>query len=127
MERVRYQFLASDELQLTIPRRYQARSMALAIQGCSQAPLQQSTGLDPKDRRDRGRAREVQQGKLTLTSHRVGTNTNDCHQGTEKFGFNVDKNNNITYREWAPNATQAFLIGDFSQPLTMCVSVSSTS
>jgi len=35
-------------------------------------------------------------------------------RGTEKFGFNVDKQNNITYREWAPNATQAFLIGDFS-------------
>lgn len=37
-------------------------------------------------------------------------------RGTEKFGFNVDKENNITYREWAPNATQAFLIGDFSIP-----------
>lgn len=37
-------------------------------------------------------------------------------RGTEKFGFNVDKQNNITYREWAPNATQAFLIGDFSIP-----------
>jgi 1,4-alpha-glucan branching enzyme len=35
-------------------------------------------------------------------------------KGTEKFGFNVDKQNNITYREWAPNATQAFLIGEFS-------------
>jgi 1,4-alpha-glucan branching enzyme len=37
-------------------------------------------------------------------------------RGTEKYGFNVDKQNNITYREWAPNATQAFLIGDFSIP-----------
>ncbi|RAL66501.1 hypothetical protein DID88_006191 [Monilinia fructigena] len=35
-------------------------------------------------------------------------------RGTEKFGFNVDKKNNITYREWAPNATQAFLIGEFN-------------
>ncbi|TVY47288.1 1,4-alpha-glucan-branching enzyme [Lachnellula occidentalis] len=35
-------------------------------------------------------------------------------RGTEKFGFNLDKDNNITYREWAPNATQAFLIGDFN-------------
>jgi 1,4-alpha-glucan branching enzyme len=26
----------------------------------------------------------------------------------------VDKQNNITYREWAPNATEAFLIGEFS-------------
>jgi 1,4-alpha-glucan branching enzyme len=26
----------------------------------------------------------------------------------------VDKENNITYREWAPNATHAFLFGEFS-------------
>jgi 1,4-alpha-glucan branching enzyme len=43
----------------------------------------------------------------------------DDNQGTEKFGFNVDKENNITYREWAPNATQAFLIGDFSISLSL--------
>lgn len=35
-------------------------------------------------------------------------------RGTEKFGFNVDKENNITYREWAPNAEKASLIGDFN-------------
>ncbi|WKT49940.1 Glycosyl hydrolase, family 13, catalytic domain [Fusarium oxysporum f. sp. vasinfectum] len=35
-------------------------------------------------------------------------------RGAEKFGFNVDANNNIVYREWAPNATAAFLIGDFN-------------
>jgi 1,4-alpha-glucan branching enzyme len=37
-----------------------------------------------------------------------------CLKGKEKFGLNIDKQNNITYREWAPNATQAFLIGEFS-------------
>jgi len=35
-------------------------------------------------------------------------------RGTEKFGFNVDKNNNIIYREWAPSAREAWLIGDFN-------------
>ncbi|KJR87369.1 1,4-alpha-glucan branching enzyme [Sporothrix schenckii 1099-18] len=35
-------------------------------------------------------------------------------KGAEIFGLNVDKDNNITYREWAPNATQASLIGDFN-------------
>ncbi|KAF9878533.1 hypothetical protein CkaCkLH20_04025 [Colletotrichum karsti] len=35
-------------------------------------------------------------------------------QGTSIFGFNVDQDNNIIYREWAPNATQAFLTGDFN-------------
>lgn len=35
-------------------------------------------------------------------------------RGFEKFGINVDSQNNITYREWAPNATQAFFIGEFN-------------
>ncbi|KAI0019819.1 carbohydrate-binding module family 48 [Xylariomycetidae sp. FL0641] len=35
-------------------------------------------------------------------------------KGTEIYGLNVDKNNNIIYREWAPNATEAYLIGDFN-------------
>ncbi|PHH74381.1 hypothetical protein CDD83_4577 [Cordyceps sp. RAO-2017] len=34
--------------------------------------------------------------------------------GVQKFGFNVDCSGNITYREWAPNATDAFLTGDFN-------------
>ncbi|KAF3025702.1 alpha-1,4-glucan branching enzyme [Neopestalotiopsis sp. 37M] len=35
-------------------------------------------------------------------------------RGTEKFGFIVGKDNEITYREWAPGATEAYLIGDFN-------------
>ncbi len=35
-------------------------------------------------------------------------------KGFEKFGFNVHGNGDITYREWAPNVTKAYLIGDFS-------------
>jgi 1,4-alpha-glucan branching enzyme len=27
----------------------------------------------------------------------------------------VDKDNNVVYREWAPNATEAYLIGEFSE------------
>jgi len=39
-------------------------------------------------------------------------------QGYEKFGFNVNSKGDITYREWAPNAVQAHLIGDFSELYT---------
>ncbi|KAL7909904.1 hypothetical protein GGI35DRAFT_468940 [Trichoderma velutinum] len=35
-------------------------------------------------------------------------------KGTDIFGFNVDEKNNVTYREWAPNAEQAYLVGDFN-------------
>ncbi|KAK6844932.1 1-4-alpha-glucan branching enzyme [Apiospora arundinis] len=36
-------------------------------------------------------------------------------RGTEKYGLNVDNDNNIIYREWAPGALDAFLIGDFNE------------
>ncbi|KAF4203656.1 hypothetical protein CNMCM8927_008514 [Aspergillus lentulus] len=35
-------------------------------------------------------------------------------KGYEKFGFNVNANGDITYREWAPNAVRAYLVGDFN-------------
>lgn len=39
-------------------------------------------------------------------------------RGTEKFGFVVHENGDVTYREWAPNALRAYLIGDFSMDLS---------
>lgn len=36
-------------------------------------------------------------------------------RGYEKYGLIVKPNQDIVYREWAPNATQANVIGDFSQ------------
>lgn len=36
-------------------------------------------------------------------------------KGSEIYGFNIDKSNNITYREWAPNAISASLVGDFNK------------
>ncbi|KAL6236661.1 1,4-alpha-glucan-branching enzyme [Aspergillus navahoensis] len=35
-------------------------------------------------------------------------------KGYEKFGFNVSEHGDITYREWAPNAVEAALVGDFN-------------
>ncbi|PNS13878.1 1,4-alpha-glucan-branching enzyme [Sphaceloma murrayae] len=35
-------------------------------------------------------------------------------RGFEKFGFNVKSNGDVVYREWAPNALEAYLIGDFN-------------
>jgi 1,4-alpha-glucan branching enzyme len=36
-------------------------------------------------------------------------------QGKKKFGLNVNPDGSVLYREWAPNATEAALIGDFSE------------
>ena len=35
-------------------------------------------------------------------------------KGYEKLGFNVKDNGDVVYREWAPNALRAYLIGDFN-------------
>lgn len=35
-------------------------------------------------------------------------------RGYERFGFTVAHDGTITYREWAPNALRAYLIGDFN-------------
>lgn len=35
-------------------------------------------------------------------------------KGYLKFGFIIASNGEVVYREWAPNAQQAYLIGDFS-------------
>lgn len=36
-------------------------------------------------------------------------------RGFERYGFLVQRNGDIIYREWAPNALRAYLIGDFSE------------
>lgn len=36
-------------------------------------------------------------------------------RGYEKMGLIVDKDGTVTYREWAPNAKEAVLIGEFSE------------
>ena len=40
---------------------------------------------------------------------------NKFTEGYLKFGFNASPDGSVTYREWAPNAKEAVLIGDFSQ------------
>ncbi|KZZ94887.1 1,4-alpha-glucan branching enzyme [Moelleriella libera RCEF 2490] len=35
-------------------------------------------------------------------------------RGFELFGLNVNEDNSITYREWAPNALSASIVGDFN-------------
>jgi hypothetical protein len=36
-------------------------------------------------------------------------------KGYDKFGFNVGSGGEVVYREWAPNAKEVYLIGDFSE------------
>jgi 1,4-alpha-glucan branching enzyme len=48
----------------------------------------------------------------TLNQHEGGIAS--FSQGYLKMGFIVAPNGDITYREWAPNATSAHLFGEFS-------------
>lgn len=51
--------------------------------------------------------------KDTIQEHEGGYDA--FTKGYEKYGFNVAKDGTVTYREWAPYASEAVLIGDFSQ------------
>ncbi|KAG9236137.1 alpha-glucan branching enzyme [Amylocarpus encephaloides] len=80
--------------------------------GDSAGVVQLDPWLEPFKDSLRDRHRKVQRWMDVINQTEGGLEK--FSRGTEKFGFNVDQENNITYREWAPNATQAFLIGDFN-------------
>jgi 1,4-alpha-glucan branching enzyme len=50
--------------------------------------------------------------KETIQKHEGGYDK--FTKGYLKFGFNIGSKNEVTYREWAPNAKEAYLIGEFS-------------
>jgi len=50
--------------------------------------------------------------KDTIEQHEGGYD--NFTQGYLKFGLNVSPNGEVVYREWAPNAREAYLIGEFS-------------
>jgi 1,4-alpha-glucan branching enzyme len=51
--------------------------------------------------------------KDVIEEHEGGYET--FTKGYLRFGLNVGDNGDLTYREWAPNAVEAYLIGDFSE------------
>ncbi|KDR83966.1 hypothetical protein GALMADRAFT_55015 [Galerina marginata CBS 339.88] len=51
--------------------------------------------------------------KETIAKHEGGYE--NFTKGYLKFGLNVGPKNEVFYREWAPNAKEAFLIGDFNE------------
>lgn len=101
---------------MNAPRCTSDRPVAEPLPGRPQETFLQSKGVDQNHRRDRGRLEQILKGTPTSRlKHVLVTLLTDLFQGIETFGLNVDKNNNVVYREWAPNAQQAFLIGDFSK------------
>jgi 1,4-alpha-glucan branching enzyme len=50
--------------------------------------------------------------KETIENHEGGYEK--FTKGYERFGINLSPKNEVVYREWAPNAKEAYLIGDFS-------------
>ncbi|KAG6878581.1 alpha-1,4-glucan branching enzyme [Termitomyces sp. T159_Od127] len=51
--------------------------------------------------------------KDTIEEHEGGYDK--FTKGYDKFGFNVSRSGEVVYREWAPNAIEANLIGDFNE------------
>ena len=54
-----------------------------------------------------------QEWKQKIQQHEGGYDA--FSKGYNKFGLTVDDAGRITYREWAPNAVEASLIGEFSE------------
>ena len=73
--------------------------------------------LDPwlEPFKDALRSRYIYAQRWIKTIDETEGGLEDFSKGTEKFGFVVHDNGDITYREWAPNALRAYLIGDFSK------------
>ncbi|KAL6720245.1 alpha-1,4-glucan branching enzyme [Lecanora helva] len=66
--------------------------------------------------KDALRSRYSQAQKWIKTINDTEGGLEKFSRGTERFGFVIHENGDITYREWAPNAIRAYLIGDFSTP-----------
>ena len=74
--------------------------------------IQLDPWLEPFKDALKKRYSHAQQWIKTINDHEGGLDK--FSKGFLRYGFNVQENGDIVYREWAPNATQAFLIGDFS-------------
>ncbi|KAF9569108.1 glycoside hydrolase family 13 protein [Agrocybe pediades] len=59
------------------------------------------------------RHNSFRQWKETFQKHEGGYE--NFTKGYLKFGLNVGPKNEVVYREWAPNAREAYLIGDFNE------------
>ncbi|CCE27404.1 1,4-alpha-glucan-branching enzyme [Claviceps purpurea] len=68
--------------------------------------------LEPFSDALRRRYTKAKEWIKTIDANEGGLET--FSRGFEKFGLNVNADNSITYREWAPNATSASLVGDFN-------------
>ncbi|CEJ92171.1 Putative 1,4-alpha-glucan branching enzyme [[Torrubiella] hemipterigena] len=68
--------------------------------------------LEPFSEALRRRYTKAQQWISTINEKEGGIDK--FSSGFDKFGFNVDDSGVIRYREWAPNAKKAFLIGEFN-------------
>lgn len=59
------------------------------------------------------RYEKLKQWKDSIETHEGGYD--NFSKGYRRFGINVQPNGEIVYREWAPNAKEAFFIGEFSE------------
>ena len=90
----------------------------------SHLPLLEQTGFDPKPvleldgyLRPNIPAIATRYRHLRDLQHKIETTEGGMERfsrGYDRFGLNVANDNSVVYREWAPNAVKASLIGDFS-------------
>jgi len=97
----------------------QASENSLAAAPAGQAAAPDGTGviqLDPwlEPFKDSLKSRYAKAQRWIKTLDETEGGLEKFSRGYEKYGFTFGADGSITYREWAPNAEQAFLIGDFN-------------
>ena len=93
-------------------KRRQILSCAVTMSFNEKAILELDSWLEPFLPAIAHRYQSFVNWKNTIQEHEGGYDA--FTKGFLKFGFNVNEDASITYREWAPNAVEAVLIGDFS-------------
>lgn len=88
-------------------------SSALSFRRALASYLTCISRLEPFSGALRERYAAYQKQRAIIEEHEGGLA--EFSKGYKSMGFQVDKNGGVRYREWAPNATEARLIGEFSE------------
>lgn len=75
--------------------------------------LELDSYLEPFIHAIQRRYAKFKERKTSIVNHEGGYDS--FSKAYLKFGFNVQPNGDIVYREWAPNAKETCLIGEFSE------------
>lgn len=102
----------ADKLNESSPDSVMAKPAGGQVANDGTGIVQVDPWLEPYKGALRSRFAKTQNWIKTIDKHEGGLEK--FSRGYEQFGFNVSPDGTILYREWAPFALRAYLIGDFN-------------